>query len=85
MDSGSSKRKRASEIQEWLVNEMHKLNIDSLNFTIDLQTIDEDFLLSLNDMEEKHSEIYARAIGLEEKYRLLYVVLLSCSLQLHVH
>lgn len=63
------KKKRLSAIKKKkLVEELHHLAVNSLNFNIDLQSASEDFKMMINSMEERQSELYARSVGLNEKY-----------------
>lgn len=76
MTPRSAKRKRSSDIKDWLVDGLHKLTITSFTFNNDIQTLDEDFMLILKSIEDRHSELYAWLTGLEEKYGYKFYVLL---------
>lgn len=68
MATTSSKRKRCADIKEWVVDEIYKLSINSLNFNTELQTTHDDFVVMFNNMEEKISDLYARSLAFEDKY-----------------
>lgn len=72
MPKRSYKRKRYSDVKDWLVVQLHELITNSFDFNNDIDSADEDLMLMFKTMQDKQSELYARSIGLEEKYRYEY-------------
>lgn len=69
MESRGSKRKRSADITNTLVAELYTLNNDSFNLTEELNTAKEDFVQLFKTIGERQSEIYARAVAVDEQYQ----------------
>lgn len=69
----SGKRKRVDDVKDWVCDEIYQMTINSGEFINDLETADEDFVLMFKSIEERQSELYARSIGIQDKYRYIIV------------
>lgn len=68
MSSRSAKRKRWSNIKNVVVHDLQNLAITFTDFNNDLHEANESFGQMFKAMEEMKSELFARSVGLEEKY-----------------
>lgn len=68
MESSGRKRKQAADVKNTLVARLYDLNNDSFNLTEGLNTAHEDFVQVFKSIGERHSEIYARSVGVDEQY-----------------
>ncbi|KAK1392514.1 hypothetical protein POM88_011570 [Heracleum sosnowskyi] len=75
MSSPSAKRRRYSNMKNLVVNDLNSINISSAELNEDIRIANEDFCLFFKSMEDRQTELFARTIGLEEKYMDLNKVL----------
>ena len=70
MSSGSrsAKRIRYCNIKTLLVNDLNNLNISSADLNEEIRSANEDFGLFFKSMEDRQTELFARTLGIEEKY-----------------
>lgn len=68
MSSRSAKRRRYTNIKSLLVNDLNNINLTSADLNEDIRSANEDFGLFFKSMEDSHTELFARTIGIEEKY-----------------
>lgn len=72
MSPRSAKRRRYSNIKKMLVNDLNNINHTSADLNEDLRSAVEDFGLFFKSMEDRQNELFARTLGLEEKYMYIY-------------
>lgn len=68
MEARGSKRKRTGDVKSTLVTELYDLNNDSFNLTEDLNDANDHFVQLFKSIGERQSEIYAKSIGVDERY-----------------
>lgn len=74
MPPRASKRQRFSDIKNLLVKDLQTLAINSQNFNDELRLANDDAVLMFRSISDIQSKLFAKAIGLEEKYGYVGVV-----------